>query len=717
MLGDPDLNPGNQNEWISLISKCLPYKTLPKHLDCPEDARCLQHVAGCFEEFTLHSTIFQVSSAAESKRKRLLKFRSEDHRCIFSANMTVRMWTTTNEEFMIPHGEGDRKNCAFCPNSTLYNQLISIPDSAAQISISGIPAPVAMLEAQTSGPPRTCSPMDEPTQDLTRNRPASPIANVLTTPPVPATDIVPLTTMALASGSEIISMSSVEDETKFMDLGDRYSDLGKPRPDSLPAVTTKEPENPPCHDFGSELAYSEQARNEALDNRVPQQHILDASSVREPLRVARRSPFLYMKVPGRDVKFFGREEILTSLQDVLTPKSLPTNGSLATLAWGAIVVLHGAPGVGKSAIALELTYRTQAMFDHIFWLRASSSLHLAQSFHQAATSLGLVRDRGDHNHESSRQNFMDWLSTTCSKWLLVFDDADELQLLSDLMPRRLSGSIIVTSRQRPQIGLELGDGQCLHNFQVGPFVVEDAAEFIRALAPRAFRAADTARDVATLITIAENCGCLPLTLRRVGMIINRRASMRDKNIMGILEEHASRVLASQISSPFIYANLSSASRALISVIAFLDPYCIDDAILLGARRYRDVPLREFPMKDDDYFDAKNELIAHALLAVGTASKAIDIHRLTAEALRTKLGPEKFRESFESACRLIETRWPSRRKMKNIMLGNWPEFDSLHSHVHELTKIYVEYDRKPKTCEVGQEIFNDSYLKILLLSTW
>ena len=148
MLGDPDLNPNNENEWISLISKCLPCKTLPKRLNCPEDARCLQHVAACFEEFTLHSTLFQVSSAAESKRKHFLRIRAEDPRCICSATMSVRMWTTTGEEVTVPPGDGDKKNCAFYPKSALYNRLLAIPSFDAQSSLSGTPSRLPILDVQ-----------------------------------------------------------------------------------------------------------------------------------------------------------------------------------------------------------------------------------------------------------------------------------------------------------------------------------------------------------------------------------------------------------------------------------------------------------------------------------------------------------------------------------------------------------------------------------------
>ena len=719
MLGDPDLNLGNQDEWIPLISKCLPCKTLPKHLDCPQDARCLQHVASRFEEFTLHSTLLQVSCVAGSRRKHFLKVRAEDCRCICSATMTVRMWTTTNEEVTVPPGEGDRKNCAFYPKSTLYNRLVSISDYAAPSLISGTSAPLPALEVHTSDGPGKFAAMEEPITDLTGYAPALSQANSVTLPLITSTDGVSVTAVELTSGSDTVSASSVEDKTNHTGHSNQHSDTRKTTPDSPATEANTERETLSYYGVGMrplETIRLEQARHQDSVDNVVGQDSPEVSCVTEPPRVARRSPFLSMQVPCRDVKFFGREEFLIPLEDITTSVSVPSSGGSGRLDSGAIIVLYGEPGVGKSAIALELTYRTQATFDYVIWLRANTYLHLAQSFHEAAASLGLTQDRRDHNHASSRQKLIAWLSTTSSKWLLVFDDADTVQVLPHFMPNPSRGTIIVTSRQPLRAGLNDDEDDCFHLFHVGPFVVEEATAFVRSLAPDAVDAANPAADIATLMTIANSCGCLPLTLRTVGTMINRRSSIKKQEIMVTLEEHAIRVLPSQPSSPLIYAELSSASLALLNVIAFLDPYCLDDAVLLGAQRYKQVPLSTFPMNDDDYFDAKNELIAHALLAVGAGSGTINIHRVTSRSLRAKLDPNKFREGFQSACRLLEARWPSRRKMKNIVLGNWPEFDALHSHVHKLFSIFVEHVRKTQG-KVEQELSNDSYLQSLLLSTW
>ena len=180
------------------------------------------------------------------------------------------------------------------------------------------------------------------------------------------------------------------------------------------------------------------------------------------------------------------------------------------------------------------------------------------------------------------------------------------------------------------------------------------------------------------------------------------------------QEHLS---SSEFSDPS-YSYLSSSSNALANVLAFLDPYQIDDAIPLGAQSCIELPLKDFPMTDEDYFDAKEELCSRAVF--GARNTSLDIHRVTQRSLRRRLSGDEFRQGFRCACLLLEKQWPSRRKMANVVLGNWPEFDSLNSHVHELSSIYNEHLSRLRYSNIVAEqrkLVCDAFLNVLLLSTW
>lgn len=275
----------------------------------------------------------------------------------------------------------------------------------------------------------------------------------------------------------------------------------------------------------------------------------------------------------------------------------------------------------------------------------------------------------------------------------------------------------MTSRRPLSQGLTAINDECLRSVKVSPFGIEEATVFLRSLLPHTIDARTFEAELAASMIIARQLRYLPLILRQLGTMIGRRSLLKDGPISALLERHVGAELFSQPCSYRIYGYLSSASDALANVITFLDPYQIDDAVLLSAQRCGDFPLKTYPMTDHDYFDAKDELLSHALL-LQAGTDSVECHRVTHRSLRNRLDPTQFRQGFHCASQLLEGRWPSKRKMKNAVLGNWPEFDSLHGHVHELSTIYLEYARRSHDIDSSyMYLENDAYLNFLLLSTW
>ena len=723
MLGDPELTPENERDWIQLIQNCLPYKTLPRHLNDSKDAKCLERVAYGFEESTLYSTLFQVSCPSESTRKNILKMfnpRKDDQRCMCSANMSVRLRTTAAEDYPVEATEGIKKSCAFQEKSQLYRLLLAIPNIIEnQLSITEHSGTVKLLDAH---------PKDSQNASIPSLNVVSASTQITSTPPgltlTPTPALLPITTnvleRAVCSDTETTILGDGSDSVRVVDSLSPDLNSGNPyaaaNVGDCGSISSPLDEIIDCEDKAQHsmlLIEKKQDETRHIQRENSQQDTSEAPPGLETPRGARRPRTFCTRIPVRDGRFFGREETLSLLNEVFEPNEIPSTDRVENFDLRRIVLLCGRPGVGKSAIASEWMYRIAPMFDNIFWICASSELHLAQSFHEAAVSLGLVQARSDHNHENSRKKLLAWLSRTTRAWLMVFDDANQLRMLSEFLPDPLKGSVLVTSRQlSPQDFAIRGNGR-LHTIDVGPFLVEEAIPFLRALIFQDLKDVNIEVHDRSLQQWAESCRYLPIRLRRVGKDINRYILANLGKFIAMVEIHAARVLVSQ---PSISRTLSSASRALVSVITFLDPYHIEDAILLGAQRYRDLPLKAFPMTDQGYYDAKEELLLQDLCH-DIGSHSFEICRVTRGSLRAKLDPIQFRQGFDCASQLLHARWPSKRKLRNVVLGNWPEFDSLHSHVHELSSIFIEHDRRQDGRIYGQELLTNAYMQTLLLSTW
>ncbi|NEC68691.1 FxSxx-COOH system tetratricopeptide repeat protein [Streptomyces sp. SID9727] len=146
------------------------------------------------------------------------------------------------------------------------------------------------------------------------------------------------------------------------------------------------------------------------------------------------TPQVWGGVPRRNIRFTGREQLLTDAYRALQ-ESGPGAG---------VVTLHGMSGVGKTQLAAEYVYRFGSEYDVVWWVPADRRAIYRQKLAELAPELDLstgpeygerlraVRDslrRGDpHSH-----------------WLLILDGADEPDQIWDLVPTG-PGHVLITSR-------------------------------------------------------------------------------------------------------------------------------------------------------------------------------------------------------------------------------------------------------------------------------
>lgn len=142
------------------------------------------------------------------------------------------------------------------------------------------------------------------------------------------------------------------------------------------------------------------------------------------------------EVPGRNQRFTGREDDLRKLRTQL--RSSPK----VALAGSAPVALQGMGGIGKSQLALEYAHRYRAAYDVVFWLDADNL-----SFIEATVGdLGpaLAAPSYDSNRDNARA-VLRTLKSTDLRWLIIFDNADEVKGVLPYIPEG-KGHVLITSR-------------------------------------------------------------------------------------------------------------------------------------------------------------------------------------------------------------------------------------------------------------------------------
>lgn len=106
--------------------------------------------------------------------------------------------------------------------------------------------------------------------------------------------------------------------------------------------------------------------------------------------------------------------------------------------------ISGMGGVGKTQIALEYAYRYVEDYKYILWVNADTFQNVMNSYTAFINSL--EPQYSQITDTNVIRNLMyNWFNTH-TNWLLIFDNADDLSILYELLPNNKDGHIIITTR-------------------------------------------------------------------------------------------------------------------------------------------------------------------------------------------------------------------------------------------------------------------------------
>ncbi|MFD3697489.1 FxSxx-COOH system tetratricopeptide repeat protein [Streptomyces sp. NPDC058646] len=148
-------------------------------------------------------------------------------------------------------------------------------------------------------------------------------------------------------------------------------------------------------------------------------------------------PEIWGRVPRRNPRFTGRNDVITTLRTALT--EAPPGA--------CVVTLLGMSGVGKTQVATEYAYRFASEYDLVWWVPAEDRPTLRERLAELAPALGLPRGAGSYGEQIRAVLEALRRGSPYHRWLLVFDGCDNPDDLTDLLPSG-AGDVIITSRNR-----------------------------------------------------------------------------------------------------------------------------------------------------------------------------------------------------------------------------------------------------------------------------
>lgn len=226
-----------------------------------------------------------------------------------------------------------------------------------------------------------------------------------------------------------------------------------------------------------------------------------------------RLPVSYWRIPPlRNPFFTGREAFLEMLHTYLLVDQAVTVAQP--------YALYGLGGIGKTQLAAEYAYRYATAYQAVFWINAENPERMMASYLAIAEFLQLP-ERLEPVQLRLVTAVHRWLITH-NKWLLIWDNLEDLELLQRFLPPVRQGAILITTR-KPALGclafpLELP----LMMLEKGAWLLLRRARILHSSAleeqVRQFATQQPATYAAAL-ELATLLGGLPLALDQAGAYI------------------------------------------------------------------------------------------------------------------------------------------------------------------------------------------------------
>ncbi|KAF2032794.1 hypothetical protein EK21DRAFT_98630 [Setomelanomma holmii] len=200
--------------------------------------------------------------------------------------------------------------------------------------------------------------------------------------------------------------------------------------------------------------------------------------------------------------YSGREDKATELRIWLTSSSERIAGGQSKC-----FILQGMGGTGKTQFTCKFAMDNRDMFWAVMWVDASNTQRLKRSYADQVARIAGV----DANERAA----LHWLKTLQQSWLLIIDNADDVDLdIAPYIPHNSRGTVLITTRNPAFRSLgNVGPG----HFELASLAHEESLCLL-------FQAAETKpslrmhqRELA--LAICEKLGHLPLTIVQAGATV------------------------------------------------------------------------------------------------------------------------------------------------------------------------------------------------------
>jgi tetratricopeptide (TPR) repeat protein len=374
-------------------------------------------------------------------------------------------------------------------------------------------------------------------------------------------------------------------------------------------------------------------------------------------------PAVWGGVPQRNKNFTGRVSLLEDLRSRLVGESAAT----AVLQHA----LRGLGGVGKTQLAMEYAYLYQGEYELVWWISADQEPLVRSALAALAPRLDLPTT-GSAEDSVARVLEALRLGKPYERWLLIFDNADQPEMLQDFLPPG-PGHVLITSRNHRWDGT-------VDTIEIDVFARAESVEFLQRRVPGI-----TIEDAGR---VAEALGDLPLALEQAGALQYETGTPASE-YLELLEKQTGELLSENppanyqvpvaaawsVSTATVGEEMPMALE-LLRRCAFFGPEPIPRGLLEQGRNVLESPLREFLGNPIQLGRAIRELGRFALARIDNSNQTLQVHRLIQKLIRDELTQDEAKAMGHDVHRMLAA--AERGDPRDSR--NWSQYREIAAHI-------------------------------------
>ncbi|MFF4114400.1 FxSxx-COOH system tetratricopeptide repeat protein [Streptomyces sp. NPDC001714] len=375
-------------------------------------------------------------------------------------------------------------------------------------------------------------------------------------------------------------------------------------------------------------------------------------------------PVVWGNVPPNNPNFTGREELLEQVHEQLL-----TGDTSAVLPH----TLHGMGGVGKSQIAIEYVYRHTAEYDVIWWIPSEQPTMILTALTELAHRLGLnVGAEANRAVPAVREALR--RGEPYDRWLLVFDNAENVEAVRPYFPTGGTGKILITSRNQEW-------DRVARTLSVDVFTREESKALLRR------RARDLSDADADLL--AQELGDLPLAIEQAAAW-QAVTGMAVDEYLGLIREKIAELMLELVPSPDYPMSVAAAwdvslrqleqrnpaALQLLQVCSFFAPEPISRTLFNNSRSTIAPEIDEALRHPIRLGRAIREINVYALARIEHRHDTIQLHRLVQAVLVNRMSPQQQADMRHGAHLLLADANPNSPGSREL----WPRYQQLLPHI-------------------------------------